>query len=250
VSVRGLLNRLVVGVFGEVAGTSLKRELGIQRRKRGSGRFARFGMDAALERLMDFDGGFYVELGANDGARASNTWYFELKRGWSGVLIEPCPHLYLACRKRRGRNNAVYCNACVDFDYDRKYVDMIYAGPMTISESLEKDIEDESAFLARGSSLLPDGESPFAFGAVAATLTGILDDADAPESIDLLSLDVEGAELAVLRGIDFQRYRFGHILVECRDLMPLQDFLGRYDYTLIDRLSHHDYLFSGREGSV
>lgn len=192
---------------------------------------------------MDFDSGFYVELGANDGALASNTYYFELKRGWSGILIEPCPPLYMACRKRRGKRNAVYCNACVDFDYDRPYVDMVYAGPMTLSKSLDTDIEDKAAFLERGRGFLPDGEESFAFGAVASTLTAILDDAGAPASIDLLSLDVEGAELTVLRGIDFNRYRFGHILVECRDLPPLRDFLAGRGYELAEQLTHYDYLF-------
>jgi FkbM family methyltransferase len=235
--------RLVAAVFGEVIASSIKREITIQWRKR-SGRFARGGMDIALERYMNQDHGFYVELGANDGARASNTYYFELKRGWQGVLVEPCPNLYLACRKRRGRRNAVYCNACVDFDHDRRYVDMRYAGPMTVSQSLDKDLGDEVAFNDRAAHLLPSGEAPFDFGAVAATLTALLDDANAPESIDLLSLDVEGAELPVLKGIDFDRYRFCYILVECRALPPLEEFLESQGYILVESLTHYDYLFA------
>ena len=37
--------------------------------------------------------GFFVELGALDGLRHSNTKWFE-ERGWLGVCIEPHPLLY------------------------------------------------------------------------------------------------------------------------------------------------------------
>lgn len=235
--------RPVAAVFGEVIASSIRRELGIQWQRR-SGRFSRGGIDASLERYINYDGGFFVELGANDGVQASNTYYFELKRGWRGVLVEPCPNLYLACRKRRGQRNAVYCNACVDFDYDRRYLDMRYAGPMTVSQSLDKDLGDEVVFNDRAAHLLPSGEAPFEFGAVAATLTALLDDANAPASVDLLSLDVEGAEQPVLRGIDFDRYSFRYILVECRDLEPLEEFLESHGYELVEALTHYDYLFA------
>ena len=33
--------------------------------------------------------GVFVEVGALDGFGASNTWFFEMERNWSGLLIEP-----------------------------------------------------------------------------------------------------------------------------------------------------------------
>ena len=60
-----------------------------------------FGIDMMLEDKLPHRDGFYVELGANDGV-FSNSYYFEVNKGWKGVLIEPAPNLYLSCVKRRG----------------------------------------------------------------------------------------------------------------------------------------------------
>ena len=45
-------------------------------------------------------------------------------------------------------------------------------------------------------------------------MTDILDEANAPTFIEYLSVDVEGAEVEVLKGIDFQKYKFGMIHIE------------------------------------
>jgi hypothetical protein len=51
----------------------------------------------------------------------------------------------------------------------------------------------------------------------ARTLSSILDEVDAPE-VDLLSLDVEGYESSVLRGLDLDRHAPRWLLVEMHDL--------------------------------
>ena len=52
------------------------------------------------------------------------------------------------------------------------------------------------------------------------TLTEILGEVKAPENIDFLSLDVEGAELEVLQGINFEKYKIDCILVEHNNEHP------------------------------
>ena len=44
---------------------------------------------------------FFVELGANDGIKQSNTFYFEKNLSWRGILIEPIKIKYLKCLKFR-----------------------------------------------------------------------------------------------------------------------------------------------------
>ena len=52
---------------------------------------AQFGEDLLLaEHFGHREQGTYVEVGAHDGVRNSNTYLFE-QRGWSGVLVEPDP---------------------------------------------------------------------------------------------------------------------------------------------------------------
>lgn len=212
------------------------------RRLRKSGRFARFGIDEILERLLPHNNGFYVELGANDGALASNSYYFELKKNWRGVLIEPAPNLFLSCLKRRGEKNHVFCAACVPDDYPKDLVRMQYADSMTISPGLDLDIGDHDDFLQRGTKFLQKGERIFEFGAPSATLTELLIAASAPSLIDFLSLDVEGAELAVLRGVNFAEFNFKYIVIESRDIGRVLAYLEPHGYRLLKKVSHHDYL--------
>lgn len=201
-------------------------------------------MDRKLEKYVDFDNGFYVELGANDGETQSNSYYFELKRGWKGVLVEPSPHKFLACVKLRGKNNAVFCNACVGFEYPDKFVEIKYADLMSVSSGLNLDLQDVSGHVEAAQKFMKSGETGFSFGAEAKTLNAILDESKAPPVIDFLSLDVEGAELEVLRGLDFGKHKFKFILVECRSFEGVEEFLNRNGFSCVEKLSHHDYLFS------
>ena len=209
------------------------------------GYFGLNGLDKKLEHYVNYDGGFYVELGANDGYTQSNSYYFELKRGWKGVLIEPSPHNFLHCQRLRGANNAVHCNACVGFDYRDRFVEIAYANLMSVSRGLDLDLDDAQQHLnAAHTHLQASEQTTFRFGALARPLSHILDDSQAPAVIDFLSLDVEGAELEVLKGVDFDKYRFKFMLIECRQINRVAEFLNHKGYRLLDQLSPHDYLFT------
>jgi len=200
-------------------------------------------LDKQLEQYVNYDNGFFVELGANDGVAQSNSLYFELKRNWRGILIEPVPHNFLLCKKNRSTKNHIFCNACVSFDYKDKYVDIRYANLMSISESLKLDLRDKDAHIQRGKNFLSSNEDVFSFGAVAETLTAILKKSNAPKEIDFLSLDVEGAELEVLKGVDFDKFLFKYMLIEVRDIKRMESFLNPHGYILEKQFSSHDYLF-------
>jgi hypothetical protein len=65
--------------------------------------------------------------------------------------------------------------------------------------------------------------------------------------IDFLSLDVEGAELDVLRGVDFNRYRFRYIVIESRNFKNTIAFMCERQYKLLKILSVSDLLFGFEE---
>ena len=50
--------------------------------------------DVTLSELMPFKNGTFIEVGANDGVRFSNTKRFEELYEWTGILIEPSPNLF------------------------------------------------------------------------------------------------------------------------------------------------------------
>ncbi len=201
-------------------------------------------LDKKLQKYLAKKDGFYVELGANNGIDQSNTMHYELEWGWRGILIEAIPHMYLKCLENRGANNQIFCAACVPDGYSKEFVRMIYSNLMTVSSDLDLDVDDPHAHAARGLQFLPHHERNLVFGALARTLTSILDEANAPKTIDLLSLDVEGGELDVLKGVDLQKYRFNYMIIEGRNVERLQEYLTSRGYKLIDQLSDQDYLFS------
>jgi FkbM family methyltransferase len=75
------------------------------------------------------------------------------------------------------------------------------------------------------------------------TLNEILNEIDSPKVIDFLSLDVEGAELEVLNGINFLNYYFKFILVESRDDQEIIKYLKNFDYNLVEKISKRDLFF-------
>lgn len=200
-------------------------------------------LDRQIELFLNFDNGFFVELGANDGVFQSNSWYYETYRNWRGVLIEPAPNLYLECRRNRSERNHIACAACVSFEYPEEFVKIVYSNAMSVSLGVETDLADPHAHAELGRQFLRPGETLFTFGALARPLNDILAEAGAPAVIDFLSLDVEGAEIEVLKGIDHESYRFRHMLIECRDIARLERHLAPLGYELRKRFNEHDYLF-------
>lgn len=202
------------------------------------------GLDTALEPFLNnCRNGYFVELGANDGVRESNTYFLEKEFGWRGILIEPSLNNYLQLIRNRSTKNYFACAACVPFNYSHEFVRMTYANLMSVSRSLASDLPDVSDHIDRGTNFLKSALEVVDYGAIARTLSEILDSARAPAVIDFMSLDVEGAELSVLQGIDHSKYRFQTLLVESRSPNELCAFLNDLSYSMVAQLSGHDFLF-------
>jgi FkbM family methyltransferase len=199
-------------------------------------------LDLKLLEWIDYRNGFFVELGANDGNSQSNTKHFELFKGWKGILIEPTPSKFVELTRNRNKKNSFFNCACVSFDYPNSSIELVYSNLMTITLSGVSDIKDRFAHAVSGKSNLGREEN-YRFTVKAQTLQSVLEEAGAPSSIDLLSLDVEGSELEVLGGVDFSRNHFKFILVETRSIEQMTEFLESHNYAQVAKLSHHDYLF-------
>lgn len=201
-------------------------------------------IDAIIEKYLNYRDGYYVELGAADGIGFSNTLFFELHKNWAGILIEPSPNNFLRCLENRSARNAFFCNACTSFNYPEKFVEMIYAHYMSAAIGLESDIADPEEHALSGSKYLASKtERVFRYGAIARPLNDLLIEARAPKLIDFLSLDVEGVEIEVLKGVDHATYKFKLMCIETRSPEVLTAYLSQYGYIHKEKISHHDHIF-------
>ena len=213
------------------------------RKKTKIGYFGLNKIDQFLEEYIPQRNGYFVELGANDGVSQSNTLYLEKYKNFKGVLIEPFPTNYEKCRINRSEENFFFLGACVSFNYSKPTVELLYSNLMTITLDGYSTIANPVAHAEKGSEFL-NGQDVFKFSVKAVTLNEVLKKANAPKLIDFLSLDVEGAEIEVLSGINFSEFRFNLMLVETNEFEIINDFLERENYIFVKNFSNHDFLFA------
>ncbi|NNM00329.1 MAG: FkbM family methyltransferase [Gammaproteobacteria bacterium] len=205
-------------------------------------------LDAAIEGELDVTCGTFVELGAFDGVTQSNTRHLE-SRGWRGILIEPVPAAWRECRDNRPLATVINC-ACVAADDTRTSVAMAATGLMSLVRGTRTAAEEEE-WISRGESLQAltreEIEVP------ARTLQSVLD-AQGMTRVDLLSLDVEGGELDVLKGLDFTRTRPRFIACEDPYDDTVCDYLAGQGYAVQRQLSARkftrDVLYRDTRGTV
>ena len=191
-------------------------------------------LDKKMKNFLNYENGYFLEIGANDGFRQSNTYYFEKKLNWKGILIEPNSENFIECKKNRSDRNKFYQVACVE-NNKKKTIDMFYTDLMTTSfKNKRNNNYYKSNF---------DLSKSYKFSVKAETLKNILKRARAPKKIDFFSLDVEGLEMNVLKGIDFKKNYFNYILIETYKFEKVKKFLNNKNYHFLKKLSVHDYLF-------
>ncbi|MGE3316128.1 MAG: FkbM family methyltransferase [Planctomycetaceae bacterium] len=195
-------------------------------------------IDRKLRRYLDFDNGFFIEAGANDGIEFSNTLYFEKYRNWSGLLIEPLPQQAALCAENRPRCYVENC-ALVSSDYTGPTIEMRFCGQLSLVKGAMKCDETERKHIERGCEL--QKIETYSLTVPARTLTSILE-SHGILHVDFLSLDVEGYELEALRGLDFDRYHPSFMLIEAHSRDELDRFL-RPHYEPIAELSRQDVLY-------
>ncbi|CAG0887685.1 unnamed protein product, partial [Darwinula stevensoni] len=174
---------------------------------------------------------FFVEAGALDGRTISKTLYLEENYGWTGLLVEPNPHLFQKMTtQNRNAWLAPYClspedniiQELMEYPYDQKNPIASWGGGISkegtkIKGPFSKDIPVYSALVK------------------CYPLHMLLDALDIT-TVHFFSLDVEGLELKVLKTLPFHRIQFHVIEVEYiftdEGKEALRDFLLSLGYKL------------------
>jgi FkbM family methyltransferase len=185
-------------------------------------------------------GRIFFEAGANDGLLFSNTAYLEFYCGWSGLLVEALPHKFVECVRNRPHSIVVHC-ALVPPDFTRDHVEIRYCDLMSYAPDIA-EIDQLQQIADQVSYLLESDLSAQMFLAPAKTLTNLLAEHDF-RHIDLMVLDLEGAELAALRGMDFARCTVDAILIEVHDIERTDAILSQHGFCHRVQLARRDYLY-------
>lgn len=131
--------------------------------------------------------GFYIESGANDPIRVSNTAFYDYCLGWDGLCIEPLPRYH---------------------DY--------FTGSSRTCELVKNclsSVDNEKIFI--DGTEIPGGDSGVEVTCM--RLDSILKDRGISH-VDLWSLDVEGFEHQALQGVNWTSVQFQSILMEQQEL--------------------------------
>ncbi len=150
--------------------------------------------------------GYFVEVGALDGTRFSNTYTFE-REGWSGVCVEAHPDYIEMLKKNRPKSYCVWA-AAGESNGEVTFYANSRGSLSTLDPSLEEKFRREYGSFFTG------------FRPVTVpikTLNQILSEANAPVPLDFVSIDVEGAEMRVLQGFDLDRFQPRILILEAMD---------------------------------
>ena len=174
-------------------------------------------------------GGYFLDVGAHDGLTISNTYLLERRYGWTGLCVEANPTTF----QKLVRNRRCHClNVCLDRDEGE-----VEFALRDVLGGIVDPALDNRASAGMGAPIIRVKTVP---------LQKLLKEHAAPQIIDYLSIDIEGAEERVLGAFDFTSYRFNCLTIE-RPSPALRGLLDRHGYTLIKEIHELDCFYVHRD---
>jgi FkbM family methyltransferase len=167
--------------------------------------------------------GFFVDVGSGHGTIGSNTKALE-ELGWTGICVDPFP-THMEDRTCRMEKEVVSSSSGQIVKFHT------HSGLGGIADTLGKwKTEAEKSPVVELKTI---------------TLGELLSRAQAPGFIHFLSVDIEGAELEALKGIPFDRYRFGAMAIEHNEEEPkrtdILTFLAAHGYQRVHSYKQDDF---------
>ena len=196
--------------------------------------YSQFGQDFFISKLLHHRDGIYVDVGANRPIHNNNTYYFEEKLNWSGIAIDPIKVYNDEWQELRPRTAIV--NKAIS--YISEPINFLFAsGP----DGWEDQLSSIASSKRQSGSLLFDQAV-----VQGDRLDTILRQCNLRSGdIDVMSLDIEGSELAAIHTLGIYRPKF-IILENNRPFwgsFRYRQALSNIGYTLIARAWTSDDIF-------
>ena len=171
--------------------------------------YSQYGQDQKIDEILNgTQNGTFIDIGAHNGIAFSNTYFFEMERGWSGYCFEPHPRVYGDLIKNRSctcLNKGIGASSgTLEFWEITGYAEMLSGFSSKYSQQHIRRINGEIANHG-GSKEIKNIE-----------VVGIMDFliANSVYNVDYLSIDTEGGEEEILMSIDFNRINIRALKVE------------------------------------
>jgi len=177
--------------------------------------------------FQDRRDGVFLDVGCAWPKKDSNTYFLESELGWSGIGVDALPQF--AEEWRRDRPRSRFFNY-IATDSSGAFLSF-YRVPHIPGISSVKPRETYSRHKVKYEEIrIPT-----------ITLTKLLDD-NHVAGIDLLSMDIEGAELVALSGFDIDRFRPALVCIEYFNAgeEKLKAYFAAHGYERIDRYLEYD----------
>jgi FkbM family methyltransferase len=196
--------------------------------------YSQSGQDAYVHTRLfgDRRGGVFVDVGAFDGITGSNTLFFEQSLGWTGLCIEPAPAPF--ARLQQIRRATCVQLGIADRDGQAEFVS--FEPSLTQMGGLRATYDPRM----RQRALEGYKQTEHITQVPVRRLMPLLAD-HGITAIDLLCIDVEGAESMILTDFDFQSVSVQALLVENNHQeAPLRVLMRDRGYRMAARLGADD----------
>lgn len=188
--------------------------------------YSQHGEDGIIQNLIGRKNGFYIDVGCNHPVKESNTFSFYLQQGWRGINIDANEKLTAEFKKTR-RADDVLCTVVSDEEKELEFYEFYCDTVSTVNKELIEqrkkkwDLKEVRKIKSR-------------------TLNGILLDffPAGKADIDLLTIDVEGHDIHVLKSLDLNIFRPHLIVVEIDDF----NFFSVNDNGVVNYLKENGYM--------
>lgn len=177
---------------------------------------------------------FFVEFGATDGIKLSNTYILEKYLGWHGILAEPAKIWQSQLTRNRG------CS--IDFNCvtssSGKLIEFLEASTDPNDEMASAELSSISSFAESEENQDQHTKRRLRnskrYMVPTISLNDLLLKHSAPRDMGYLSIDTEGSELSILETLDFNKYSFRIITVE-------HNYVDKNRKSIYSLLNNHGY---------
>jgi FkbM family methyltransferase len=182
--------------------------------------YAQNNEDVLLDRVFKGQSkGFYIDIGASLPIDHSTTYHF-YKQGWSGINVEPIPHLFKRLLVERLRDINLCCAVSETNEVKTFYEVTNNLGRSSLEANIAKAVGDQEGLIE--------------YKVPVVTLNDIFSKYSPNNEVDFLKIDVEGLERSVILGNNWGRNRPRVIVVEAINPVDHIPDWEKWEYILLE----------------